>query len=180
MSDILPDESLPDESLPDESLPDESLPDESLPENGEDDGIENDGVEDDGSTDVEGDVDEEEPFDYMSPIKMLLGIEDEKHDVILNYYLNRIVQYILNYCNRSDLPPELNYVVCEMVVELFNNTQGSLDDNGNLKTGNVASVTEDGRTVEFSNNLTSATVLLNETLSNRKRELNKFKKVYKL
>jgi hypothetical protein len=67
-----------------------------------------------------------------------------------------------------------------MVVEVFNNTQGSLDDNGNLKTGNVASVTEDGRTVEFSNNLTSATVLLNETLSNRKRELNKFKKVYKL
>ena len=93
MSDIIDDELITNPPSGDdlENLPNDDIPD----------------IEDDIP---EGD-DSEEIFDYLTHIKLLLRIVDESEDLILNYYINKVKQSILNYCNRTDFPVELNYVL---------------------------------------------------------------------
>lgn len=93
-------------------------------------------------------------------------------DVALELYVDKTIQYILNYCNLYELPDELCYTVIDMVVNACFKAQS------NSENGGVSSLSEGGRSVSF---LTSANRLAefqdfdNET----KKILNKFKVFYK-
>ena len=87
-------------------------------------------------------------FDFLSTVKVLLGITDDTKDTELNVYVDMTKQTVLNYCNRSDLPEALNYTLCQMTADTYRdltlaNTKGEV-------VGNVGSVSEDGRSVSFS------------------------------
>lgn len=56
----------------------------------------------------------------LGNIKMILDINDKSEDLKINYLINSVKFKILRYCKLSELPPELENVVVELVVDRFN------------------------------------------------------------
>ena len=128
--------------------------------------------------DVENDVVDEsgkDEFDFLGKVKMLLGKSD-LNDELLQMYIDLTRQSILNYCNINTLPSELNYILCMMVVDTINEKNVS---RGTSKVvGNVSSVSEDGRTVSFTNGSEFKVAIDNKISS--VNELKRFKRLYRL
>ena len=82
----------------------------------------------------------------VSDVKQRLGIADNSRDKLLWTLIDDTVQSILNYCNRSDFPPELSGVVARMACDAFNE---AFAQEQALKGGAVSSVSEAGRSVSF-------------------------------
>ena len=118
----------------------------------------------------------EEGFDYLSTVKVFLGITDDSKDAVLNVYIDMTRQSILNNCNRSDLPEELNYTLCQMCADSYRDVTNS-SAKGEVN-GNVSSISEDGRSVSFSSGVEFKTAI--EDRITRTTELNRFKKLYKV
>lgn len=119
--------------------------------------------------------DNETEFDFLSNIKLLLGITDGNSDEILQLYISIMEREILNYCNIRELPPALNYTLCQMVADLYNdnrkNTSGKI-------VGNVSSVSEDGRTVSFTSGTELKTAI--EDRITRTDELKRYRKLFRV
>lgn len=115
-------------------------------------------------------------FDYLSTVKTLLGISDESLDNILLVYLSMTKNSILNYCNIKELPSTLNFTVCQMIADIYRenvnkNKVGSV-------VGNVSSISEDGRTVSFSNGTEFQTAI--EDKITKMNELKRYRKLYRI
>lgn len=119
--------------------------------------------------------DNETEFDFLPNIKLLLGITDDNSDEILQLYISIMEREILNYCNIRELPPALNYTLCQMVADLYNdnrkNTSGKI-------VGNVSSVSEDGRTVSFTSGTELKTAI--EDRITRTDELKRYRKLFRV
>ncbi len=115
-------------------------------------------------------------FDFLSSVKLLLGIADNGTDEILRFYIDLTMQSILNYCNIVELPSALNYTLCQMVADTYR------DNNRNNATGqvvgNVSSVSEDGRSVSFTNGAEIKTSI--EDRITRTNELKRYRKLYRV
>ena len=115
-------------------------------------------------------------FDFLSSVKLLLGIADDGTDEILRFYIDLTMQSILNYCNIVELPSALNYTLCQMVADTYR------DNNKNNATGqvvgNVSSVSEDGRSVSFTNGAEIKTSI--EDRITRTNELKRYRKLYRV
>ena len=117
----------------------------------------------------------EDEFDYLSTVKILLGISDESVDIILHVYLSITKNSILNYCNIKELPSALNFTLCQMTADVYReniskNKVGSV-------VGSVSSISEDGRTVSFSS-ATEIQASIEDRVT-RTRELNRYRKLYR-
>ena len=114
-------------------------------------------------------------FDFLSNINLILGITDNNSDQILQLYISMFTDKILNYCNISKLPSALNYTLCQMVADFYR------DETRKNKTsevvGTVSSISEDGRSVSFTNG-SELSIAADDKISNT-RELNKYKKLYR-
>lgn len=118
----------------------------------------------------------EDEFDYLSTVKILLGISDESVDSILHVYLSITRNSILNYCNIKELPSALNFTLCQMTADVYReniskNKVGSV-------VGSVSSISEDGRTVSFSN-ATEIRASIEDRIT-RTHELNRYRKLYRI
>lgn len=118
----------------------------------------------------------EDEFDYLSTVKILLGISDESVDIILHVYLSITRNSILNYCNIKELPSALNFTLCQMTADVYReniskNKVGSV-------VGSVSSISEDGRTVSFSN-ATEIRASIEDRIT-RTHELNRYRKLYRI
>lgn len=118
----------------------------------------------------------EDEFDYLSTVKILLGISDESVDIILRVYLSMTRNSILNYCNIKELPSALNFTLCQMTADVYReniskNKVGSV-------VGSVSSISEDGRTVSFSN-ATEIRASIEDRIT-RTHELNRYRKLYRI
>ena len=128
--------------------------------------------------DVENDVVDEsgkDEFDFLGKVKMLLGKSD-LNDEFLRMYIDLTRQSILNYCNINTLPSELNYILCMMVVDTIN--EKNVSRGTGKVVGNVSSVSEDGRTVSFTNGSEFKVAIDNKISS--MNELKRFKRLYRL
>lgn len=123
-----------------------------------------------------GDNEIEDEFDFISTIKSMIGISDESLDAILRIYVATVTQSILNYCNIDELPSALNYTLCQMVADTYNEMK-SRSGTGSV-VGNVSSISEDGRSVSFTNG-SEFKVAIDDRIS-KTRELNRFKKLYRI
>lgn len=123
-----------------------------------------------------GDNKIEDEFDFISTIKSMIGISDESLDAILRIYVATVTQSILNYCNIDELPSALNYTLCQMVADTYNEMK-SRSGTGSV-VGNVSSISEDGRSVSFTNG-SEFKVAIDDRIS-KTRELNRFKKLYRI
>ena len=118
----------------------------------------------------------ENEFDYLSTVKLLLGISDDNTDEVLQLYISMTTNEILNYCNISVLPSALNYTLCQMVTDLYRDNQKK--NANNTVVGNVSSISEDGRSVSFTNG-TELMTAINDKIS-KTTELNRFRKLYRV
>ena len=128
--------------------------------------------------DVENDVVDEsgkDELDFLGKVKMLLGKSD-LNDEFLQMYIDLTRQSILNYCNINTLPSELNYILCMMVVDTIN--EKNVSRGTGKVVGNVSSVSEDGRTVSFTNGSEFKVAIDNKISS--VNELKRFKRLYRL
>lgn len=118
----------------------------------------------------------ETEFDYLSNIKLLLGISDNNADEVLLMFISLATQEILNYCNISELPSALNYTLCQMVADLYRDNTKS--NTNNSVVGNVSSISEDGRSVSFTSGTELRTAI--EDRITRTTELKRFRKLYRV
>lgn len=91
---------------------------------------------------------------------------------VLNLYVDKVIQYILNYCNLKELPDELCYTVIDIVVNECSKAQSSSNSDG------LASLSEDGRSVSFVTEVSKLPMYI-EFDNKQKSILNKFKRFYK-
>lgn len=118
----------------------------------------------------------ENEFDYLKVVKVLLGINDDSINEILQIYIAQGEQEILNYCNIKELPSALHYTLCQMVADLYRENT-ALNKSGTV-VGNVSSISEDGRSVSFSG-VESLKTQLTDRVS-RLTELNRYRKLYRI
>ena len=117
---------------------------------------------------------------YFGMLKNLLGIEDDERDAVLNIYFEMAMQSVLNYINRTALPPELYLTVVRLAQEawLINETAEADDE----KEGNVNSVGLAGATISYG--LSSAKVaILKSWLDNKIQwlhELRQFRSLFRV
>lgn len=115
-------------------------------------------------------------FDYLATVKALLGISGTGKDAVFSVYIGMTRQTILNYCNISELPAELNYTLCQMAVDAYHDMQARSP--GGTVSGAVSSISEDGRSVSFTSGTEFKTAI--EDKVSHATELNRFKKLYRL
>lgn len=118
----------------------------------------------------------ETEFDYLSNVKLLLGISNGDTDEILQLYISITRNEILNYCNISELPSALNYTLCQMVADLYRDNQKNNATQSVV--GNVSSISEDGRSVSFTNGSEIRTAI--EDKITRTTELKRYRKLYRV
>lgn len=118
----------------------------------------------------------ENEFDYLKIVKVLLGINNDSINEILQIYIAQGEQEILNYCNVKELPSALRYTLCQMVADLYRENT-ALNKSGTV-VGNVSSISEDGRNVSFSG-VESLKTQLSDRVS-RLTELNRYRKLYRI
>ncbi|MDO5096506.1 MAG: head-tail connector protein [Peptostreptococcaceae bacterium] len=61
----------------------------------------------------------------LNKAKLLLGIKDNDSDELLSLYLEMAKQKAMNYCNRDDIPPEMELVIVEMVATKYKESQSA-------------------------------------------------------
>ena len=115
-------------------------------------------------------------FDFLSTVKTLLDIRNDDMDNILLIHINIARNSNLNYCNINELPSALNFTLCQIVVDAYIQNKNKTD-NGKI-VGNVSSVSEDGRSVSFTNG-TEFQSTVNEIISGV-NELKRYRKLYKV
>jgi len=118
----------------------------------------------------------ETEFDYLSNVKLLLGISDGNADEILQLYISITTNEILNYCNISELPSALNYTLCQMVADAY---RDNLKNNSTQNVvGNISSISEDGRSVSFTNGSEIKTAI--DDRITRTTELKRYRKLFRI
>lgn len=118
----------------------------------------------------------DESFDYMGVMKKLLGVDDSSIESVLQLYLDIAMQSILNYCNINELPSALNYTVCELACDAYR--VDKIRGGTNLIVGNVSSITEDGRKVDFGDSTYIKSYVTDRVT--KIRQLHRFKKLYRV
>jgi hypothetical protein len=69
----------------------------------------------------------------LENIKLVLGITDTSKDGLIQYYINAVVKKILAYTNRIELPPALESVVEEIVINKMKASTSGIDTSGTVK-----------------------------------------------
>lgn len=57
----------------------------------------------------------------LETIKSILNINDNSKESLINHYINLYKQQIMNYCNLTTFPVELESLVIEIIVEKSRN-----------------------------------------------------------
>lgn len=106
-------------------------------------------------------------------LKLLLPniqVDDDRASLLYDM----TVQSVMNYCNLTEFPAELESTVISIVAELYSDIMTA----PTLDMANIASIDEGSRKVSFR---TSNTYGFNiEDILVKKKELDKFKRLYKV
>ncbi len=121
----------------------------------------------------------------LEDFKIMNNIEDEKQDKIIDLYIKKAIQTILNLTNRNKFPKGLRYVVLDMANDFYEVYffRSNSEENNNSNTI-IKSMSEDGRKVDFENasELYIKSLLsshIQNTLETREKEINRYKLLYK-
>lgn len=115
-------------------------------------------------------------FNFLSTVKTLLNIKNEDMDDILLVHIDIAKNSVMNYCNINELPSALNYTLCQIVVDAYLQNRNKIDSGKVV--GNVSSISEDGRSVSFTNG-TEFQSTVNDIISGV-NELRRYRKLYRI
>ena len=102
-------------------------------------------------------------------VKSMNGITDASQDELLTLYIRAVCTNILIKTNRRVFPPELKYVVIDLVRDKF-----SLNNTNDPELNAIKSMSEAGRIVAAKLKL-----IAEKQLADNERLINKFKLLYK-
>lgn len=115
----------------------------------------------------------------LQKLSILIGgiLEDEG---TISLVLDILLQKIKNYCNRDDIPSDLELVIVEMLRDYYkslhqDSTKGDLENTGEIK-----AVTRGKTRIEYnvsSNNTINKVSSIDDLLLNYKKQLIRFKKI---
>lgn len=91
----------------------------------------------------------------VQTLKMLLGIKDNEQDGLLSFLIDDMVNLILSYCRRDELPPELESLVPIMAADYYRiKDYGSTNEPQRVKSKSLGS-----RSVSYENTESETNVL---------------------
>lgn len=95
----------------------------------------------------------------VQTLKMLLGIQDNEQDGLLSFLIDDMVNLILSYCCRDELPPELESPVPIMAADYYRiKDYGSTNEPQRVKSKSLGS-----RSVSYENTESETNVLMRYT-----------------
>lgn len=89
-------------------------------------------------------------------------------------YVAESVQRIENYCNRDDLPTQLEYTAARAAATLYTNIAAQGEQ---LPSGNIIEYSEADATVKFDTSNSKAVAILNNFILNVSLELNRWRMI---
>ncbi|MGG0718684.1 phage head-tail connector protein [Robertmurraya massiliosenegalensis] len=114
-------------------------------------------------------------MDVLEIVKAKLPSEGTPSDQLLEMYIDEVRQSILTYCNRNDVPADLNFVYANMVVDLITEESRKADSDAQQS---VESIKEGDTQVTFGSISKSASeTSTQQILFNYKSQLNRFRKL---
>lgn len=109
----------------------------------------------------------------IEKLKILVGtIENE---TTISLVLDILIQKIKNYCNREDIPTELELVIVEMLAEYNKSLSSSGQDTQN--TGEIKAITRGNTKIEYNVSTNAKITSVDDLISKYKTHLIRFKKV---
>lgn len=81
----------------------------------------------------------------LDNIKLILGIEDNKHDAMIMLYISKVTTVVVDYCNITELVPSLESFIEDKVVEIMKPKVSG----GSQNTGEVKAVTRGDTKIEY-------------------------------
>lgn len=135
-------------------------------------------------------------IEYKSELKKIIQNKTNKNmsDTDIEFAIEEVEQYILNYCTISDVPRSLRFVIANMVIDLLsyqyykkNQDDESPDDSGFIGTGNISNLQVGDTQVKLGNwdltdsrtsALKSHIANLDEILFDYNKQLNQFRRTW--
>lgn len=85
-------------------------------------------------------ITEDYKAEMLADTKLLLGINDNSSDEILTYIIDDVVNMVLSYCRLEILPYQLQGLIPQMAVSVYNTRQNI---------AGVSAITEGDRKIEY-------------------------------
>lgn len=109
----------------------------------------------------------------IEKLKILVGTI--KNETTISLVLDILIQKIKNYCNREDIPTELELVIVEMLAEYNKSLSSSGQDTQN--TGEIKAITRGNTKIEYNVSTNTKITSVDDLISKYKTHLIRFKKV---
>lgn len=109
----------------------------------------------------------------IEKLKILVGTI--KNETTISLVLDILIQKIKNYCNREDIPTELELVIVEMLAEYNKSLSSSGQDTQN--TGEIKAITRGNTKIEYNVSTNTKITSMDDLISKYKTHLIRFKKV---
>jgi hypothetical protein len=114
-------------------------------------------------------------MDVLEIVKAKLPADQLPTDPVLNMHIAEVRQAILTFCNRTDIPSELNFVHANMVIDLMT---GETRKNDSDAYREVSSIKEGDAQVNFGGTKqTSSESATQQILYNYKSQLLRYRKL---
>lgn len=114
-------------------------------------------------------------MDVLEIVKVKLRDDKLPNDTLLVMYVEEVKQAILTYCNRTNIPSDLNFIHANMVIDLIKEEHRRMDP----ENSKVATSIQEGDTrVDLGYNKVSASELsTQQIIFNYQTQLNRFRKL---
>lgn len=111
----------------------------------------------------------------ISKLKILLGKDALENESAISLVLDILIQRIKNFCNRDDIPADLELVIVEMLSEY--NKALSSGDQDNQNTGEVKAITRGNTKIEYNVGANTKITSIDDLITKYKKHLVRFKKL---
>lgn len=121
-------------------------------------------------------------MNLINEIKLRLGIDGTKYDGLIESYLNQVKAKVLAYCNLTELPAALNYVLVSMAVDLLRiEGSGVISDVAGINEKEVAEIQRGDVRIRYGQGGTETTSrskrVIDELVLEYRQELNRYRRL---
>lgn len=110
----------------------------------------------------------------IEKLKILVGKSKLENEGVLSLVLDILIRKIKNYCNREDIPSELELIIVEMMREYGKSLDGGSEDKNN--NGEVKAITRGKTRIEYNVGVSTKITSVDDLMAKYKRQLIRFKK----